>query len=270
MYKSRRIVNNGIPSPWNSKRKEKTTTNNVIPTSESFHSANSQRRPSSTTSSTDGSFHSLAPSRSNASTVDTVILRPDHLDTSLAPCSTTTFSDGRSRDDNGLDDDDSAVSSTASGFRMGYQSGLVPDWPLGASEPSKPAPLGFSYGDQTGTTATTATTATATTATVSNDRVSAGSGFTHAPEPYYPVSQATDTQFPQEERSSMSHSGLVLVPSVDTTRTLATTTSIGSTVPNSQRESSRIIRLPVSPDTPPTTHKGKMRNCFNDCFNGQS
>lgn len=237
------------------------------PTSESFHSVNSQRRPSSTTSSTDGSFHSLAPSRSNASTVDTVILRPDHLDTSLAPCSTTTFSDGRNRNHNGLDDDNSAVSSTASGFRMGYQSGLVPDWPLGASEPSKPAPLGFSYGDQT---ATTATTATATTATVSNDRVSAGSGFTHAPEPYYPVSQATDTQFPQEERSSMSHSGLVLVPSVDTTRTLATTTSIGSTVPNSQRESSRIIRLPVSPDTPPTTHKGKMWNCFNDCFNGQS
>lgn len=270
MYKNRRIVNNGIPSPWNSKKKKKkrkSATTMSSPTSEFFHSANSQRRPSSTTSSTDGSFHSLAPSRSNASTVDAVILRPDHLNTSLAPCSTTTSSDGRNKDDNGLDDDDSAVSSTASGFRMGYQSGLVPDWPLGASEPSKPAPLGFSYGDQT---ATTATTATATTATVSNDRVSAGSGFTHAPETYYPVSQATDTQFPQEERSSMSHSGLVLVPSVDTTRTPATTTSIGSTVPNSQRESSRIIRLPVSPDTPPTTHKGKMWNCFNDCFNGQS
>lgn len=259
----------GYHHPGIQKRKEKKNPQRTMssPTSESFHSANSQRRPSSTTSSTDGSFHSLAPSRSNASTVDTVILRPDHLDTSLTPCSTTTFSDGRNRNHNGLDDDNSAVSSTASGFRMGYQSGLVPDWPLGASEPSRPAPLGFSYGDQT---ATTATTATATTATVSNDRVSAGSGFTHAPEPYYPVSQATDTQFPQEERSSMSHSGLVLVPSVDTTRTLATTTSIGSTVPNSQRESSRIIRLPVSPDTPPTTHKGKMWNCFNDCFNRQS
>lgn len=245
------------------RKEEKPQRTMSSPTSESFHSVNSQRRPSSTTSSTDGSFQSLAPSRSNASTVDTVILRPDHLDTSLARCSTTTFS-GRNRNHNGLDDDNSAVSSTASGFHMGYQSGLVPDWPLGASEPSKPAPLGFSYGDQT------ATTATATTATVSNDRVSAGSRFTHAPVPYYPVSQATDTQFPQEERSSMSHSGLVLVPSVDTTRTLATTTSIGPTVPNSQRESSRIIRLPVSPDTPPTTHKGKMWNCFNDCFNGQS
>lgn len=208
------------------------------PDSQSFHSANSQRRSSI---STNDSFHSLASSQSNASTVNTVIRRSDlsPVTTTLALYSITTSS--RAEDNTSSSHQSGAVSSTTSttsdAYDMGFQSGCVPEWPLGANKPTRPAPLGFNYGGQTATARTTVATVPSTSANSS----------TYAPETYQ-SSQAMDTQSPQEEIFSMRHSGG------------ASITSTGSTDPGLR---DGVVSSPVPPDT--LTKKSKKRYCFSLC-----
>lgn len=215
---------------------------------QSFRSANSQRRPSDTSTSTDDdTFHSLAPSPSNASITNTVILRPDHrsslVDTTTDPAPySTTISFGQG-DDNSLQ----SSASTHSGYRMGYHSGPVPEWPLGDNEPTRPAAPGFKYD---------ATTATGP---------SASAGSTHTDETCNSQDgRATNTTPQEEERFSTRRSAEIL--SVDTTGIPVTTMSTGSTIADG-RDELRVIRLPVPPDTPPT--KNSKWNCFSDCFSRQ-
>lgn len=225
---------------------------------QSFRSANSQRRPSDTSTSTDDdTFHSLAPSSpSNASTTNTVILRPPDrsslVDTTTnpAPYSLTTTSFGQG-DDSSLQ----SSASTHSGYRMGYHSGPVPEWPLGDNEPTRPAAPGFKYD------ATTATNDDTTTAT----GPSASAGSTHTDETCNSQDgRATNTTPQEEERFSTRRSAEIL--SVDTTGIPVTTMSTGSTIADG-RDEPRVIRLPVPPDTPPT--ENSKWNCFSDCFSRQ-
>lgn len=104
---------------------------------------------------------------------------------------------------------------------MGFQSGCVPEWPLGANKPTRPAPLGFNYGDQTATARTTATVP------------STNANSTYAPKTYK-GSHAADTPTPQEEIFFTRHSAR------------ASITSTGSTDPG-LRDS--VVSLPVPPDT---------------------
>lgn len=203
------------------------------PDSQSFHSANSQRRSSI---STDDSFHSLSSSQSNASTVSTIIRRSDlsPMTTSLAPYSITTPSPA---EDN-TSSQSGAVSTTfttSDEYDTGFQSGCVPEWPLGDKKPTRPAPLGFNYGDQTATARTTATVP------------STSANSTYAPETYQ-GSQAADTPTPQEEIFFTRHSAR------------ASITSTGSTDPG-LRDS--VVSLPVPLDT--LTKKSKKRYCFSLC-----
>lgn len=222
---------------------------------QSFRSANSQRRPSDTSTSTDDdTFHSLAPSPSNASTTNTVILRPPDrsslVDTTIdpAPYSLTTTSFGQG-DDSSLQ----SSASTHSGYRMGYHSGPVPEWPLGDNEPTRPAAPGFKYD---------ATTATNDTTTATGPSASAGS--THTDETCNSQDgRATNTTPQEDEMFSTRHSQIL---SVDTTGIPVTTMSTGSTIADG-RDELRVIRLPVPPDTPPT--KNSKWNCFSDCFSRQ-
>lgn len=225
---------------------------------QSFRSANSQRRPSDTSTSTDDdTFHSLAPSSpSNASTTNTVILRPPDrsslVDTTTdpAPYSLTTISFGQG-DDSSLQ----SGASTHSGYRMGYHSGPVPEWPLGDNEPTRPAAPGFKYD------ATTATNDDTTTAT----GPSASAGSTHTDETCNSQDgRATNTTPQEEETFSTRRSAEIL--SVDTTGIPVTTMSTGSTIADG-RDELRVIRLPVPPDTPPT--ENSKWNCFSDCFSRQ-
>ncbi|KAE8540309.1 hypothetical protein D1P53_003254 [Cryptococcus gattii VGV] len=199
----------------------------------SFHSANSQRRSSI---STDDSFHSLSSSQSNASTVNTVIRRSDlsPVTTSLAPYSITTTSAAEEDNTSSQSGAVSTTSTTSDAYDMGFQSGCVPEWPLGANKPTRPAPLGFNYGDQTAT-------ATART-TVTFPSTSANS--TYAPETYK-GSQAMDTRrHPQEEIFSTRHSGR------------ASITSTGSTDPGLR---DGVVNSPAPLDT--LTKKSKKRYC---------
>ncbi|KIR40914.1 hypothetical protein I307_05322 [Cryptococcus deuterogattii 99/473] len=199
--------------------------------SQSFHSANSQRGSSITT---DDSFHSLASSQSNASTVSTVIRRSDHspVTTSLAPYSITTTSGAEDSSNSSQSGAVSTTSTTSDAYDMGFQSGCVPEWPLGANKPTRPAPLGFNYGGQTATARTTVTLP------------STSANSTYAPETYQD-NQAMDMRPPQEELFSTYHSGRAFI------------TSTGSTDPCLQ---DGVVSSPVPPDTPTT--KTKKRYCF--------
>lgn len=243
------------PPPGFFQKKKPTMSSPTSSPPQSFRSANSQRRPSDTSTSTDDdTFHSLAPSPSNASTTNTVILRPPDrsslVDTTIdpAPYSLTTTSFGQG-DDSSLQ----SSASTHSGYRMGYHSGPVPEWPLGDNEPTRPAAPGFKYD---------ATTATNDTTTATGPSASAGS--THTDETCNSQDgRATNTTPQEDEMFSTRHSQIL---SVDTTGIPVTTMSTGSTIADG-RDELRVIRLPVPPDTPPT--KNSKWNCFSDCFSRQ-